>query len=107
MLCYATSCYAWIGEAHITVLTPPEFTTLQTANVTLQEVNDIARKLHIQSTHFDLVCVGKETLIKDGVDNTVYQLIVSAPNLVKIREAIFRLYYSKGGNPAVFDPRVS
>ncbi|KAI7863384.1 hypothetical protein BDF14DRAFT_1885219 [Spinellus fusiger] len=93
------------GESHITVITPPEFTVLAAANITIDEINTIARAQHIQSSRFKIVCLGKESIIKDGKDYTVYQIIVSSPDLVTIREKIFHLYYSRGGNTALFDPR--
>ncbi|KAI8145379.1 hypothetical protein BJV82DRAFT_603462 [Fennellomyces sp. T-0311] len=95
------------GESHITVITPPEFYTLAEANVTIGEINEIALEFRIQSSKFNLVCVGKESLVVDEQKYVVYQLIADAPNLQRIREAVFRLYVSKGGNPALFDPHVS
>ncbi|KAI9314858.1 hypothetical protein BX666DRAFT_1964179 [Dichotomocladium elegans] len=92
------------GESHITVLTPPEFTLLSTANVTQDEVNDIALAHNIQSTKFETVCLGREEIVLDGKTYIVYQIIVKAPALVSIRQEIFRLYASKGGNTALFDP---
>ncbi|KAI8388068.1 uncharacterized protein BYT42DRAFT_220646 [Radiomyces spectabilis] len=94
------------GEAHITVVTPPEFKTLNTANITIQELNDLAKKHRIQSGRFRAVCLGKEQVEAKGKNYVVYQVIVDAPHLVRLREEIFRLYYEKGGNTALFDPRV-
>lgn len=95
------------GEAHITVITPPEFSVLATANVTLDEINAIALDHDIQSTKFRMICLGKESVRRQQQSAVVYQIIVSAPNLVEIRKAVFRRYFSKGGNPALFDPLVS
>jgi hypothetical protein len=38
------------GEAHITVLTPPEFTVLSLAGVTIDDINQIALDSKIQVT---------------------------------------------------------
>ncbi|KAI9477070.1 hypothetical protein BDB00DRAFT_859686 [Zychaea mexicana] len=92
------------GESHITVITPPEFSILATANVTIDEINEIALKYRIQKTKFDMVCLGKESVAVEDELYIVYQIIVDAPNLEAIREAIFKLYVSKGGNSALFDP---
>ncbi|KAI9027657.1 hypothetical protein CLU79DRAFT_740159 [Phycomyces nitens] len=95
------------GESHITIVTPPEYNTLAAAGVTIEEINALARESHIQRSKFDIVCLGKVELVQDGKDYIVYQIIVESPALVKLREKIFTLYYSKGGNTALFDPRVS
>ncbi|KAL0142486.1 hypothetical protein V8B55DRAFT_1498481 [Mucor lusitanicus] len=70
------------GESHITVISPPEFGVLATAGITIDQVNQIALKEKIQSSKVKIVCLGKE----DVNGKIVYQLIVSAPNLVTIRE---------------------
>ncbi|KAI9260752.1 hypothetical protein BDA99DRAFT_560811 [Phascolomyces articulosus] len=92
------------GESHITVVTPPEFDTLATANVTIEEINQIALDYKIQKSKFKMICLGKEAVKVDNDLYIVYQIIVDAPNLEAIREAIFRLYVNKGGNSALFDP---
>ncbi|KAL1934476.1 hypothetical protein VTP01DRAFT_6658 [Rhizomucor pusillus] len=93
------------GEAHITVVTPPEFNVLKEAGITLDELNAIALDMDIQSLSFVLICLGREKVTKDGKDYIVYQGIVDAPSLTNIRNAIFRRYASKGGNTALFDPQ--
>lgn len=79
---------------------------LATANVTIEQVDAIAKKLHIQKSKVSIVCLGREEVVEKGVDMVVYQIIVKAPNLNKIREEIFKVYYKQGGNPALFDPNV-
>ncbi|ORZ25219.1 hypothetical protein BCR42DRAFT_316459 [Absidia repens] len=92
------------GEAHITVISPPEYRILsKQANITMAMLNTMARDSNIQASEFEVVCLGKVQRYK----NVVYQLIVSSPSLVRLRERIFRLYYSNHGNPSFFDPHVS
>lgn len=91
------------GESHITVISPPEFGVLATAGLTIDQVNQIALTEKIQSSKVKIVCLGKE----DVNGKIVYQLIVSAPNLVNIREKVFQLFVKQGGNTALFDPSVS
>ncbi|KAI8341513.1 hypothetical protein BC941DRAFT_510715 [Chlamydoabsidia padenii] len=88
------------GEAHITVIDPVEYQVLSRANITIDDLNYLARQNNIQSSGFDITCIGKVT--QDN--NTVYQLIVASPALIGLREKVFRLYYSKQGNPSLFDP---
>ncbi|KAI8340359.1 hypothetical protein EDC96DRAFT_449941 [Choanephora cucurbitarum] len=82
------------GESHVTVITPPEFAVLANGGVTIDQVNKIARDLSIQSSKVKIICLGKEDVVISGVQKIVYQLIVDAPNLVKIREEIFKIYVS-------------
>lgn len=95
------------GESHVTVISPPEFSVLATAGVTISQINTIALKMKIQSSKIKIVCLGKEDVIIDDVNKIIYQIIVKAPHLVKIRTKIFQLYIEKGGNSALFDPKVS
>lgn len=95
------------GESHVTVISPPEFSVLASAGITIEQVNKIALDAKIQSSKVSLVCLGKEDVTVAGVKKIVYQIIVQVPNLVKIREQVFKLYAKQGGNTALFDPRVS
>ncbi|CEG75211.1 hypothetical protein RMATCC62417_10294 [Rhizopus microsporus] len=92
------------GESHITVVSPPEFAVLASAGVTIEQVNDIARKNKIQSSKLKIVCLGKEDVTINNIRKIVYQIIVKSDDLVKIRREIFKLYVQKKGNTALFDP---
>ncbi|RUS30262.1 hypothetical protein BC938DRAFT_479639 [Jimgerdemannia flammicorona] len=93
------------GESHITVITPPEFDgALHLANVTIDEINAIALKNHIQAAQFKIVCLGQEHILLDKEEYRVFSVLIDAPDLRKIREDVFRLFASKGGNTGLFDP---
>ncbi|KAG2181589.1 hypothetical protein INT44_008404 [Umbelopsis vinacea] len=89
------------GEAHITVISPPEYEVLAKVNISIDDINTIAAEHNIQASKFRVICLGKAEL----QENSVYQLIVSSPDLVDIRTKLFQLYWSKGGNTALFDPK--
>jgi hypothetical protein len=91
-----------IGEAHITVISPPEYEVFAKVNISIEDINTIATAHSIQASKFRVICLGKVELD----ENIVYQLIVSSPDLVDIRTKLFQLYWSKGGNTALFDPKV-
>jgi hypothetical protein len=91
-----------IGEAHITVISPPEYEVLAKVNISIEDINTIATAHRIQASKFRVVCLGMVELD----ENIVYQLIVSSSDLVDIRTKLFQLYWSKGGNTALFDPKV-
>ncbi|PVU98583.1 hypothetical protein BB559_001444 [Furculomyces boomerangus] len=104
------------GEAHITIITPPEFDNiLKPAGVTMKEINQIAIDKDIQNSRFQVVCMGRARINQSAVSSTgasqptvldSYMIIVwdSHNDLRRIREKIFSLYVSKGGERSLFDP---
>jgi hypothetical protein len=92
------------GEAHITVITPPEFQNVLSARLTIEAIDTIALEESIQSSRFSLVCVGKAQAAIEGKSESTYYLIVASPDLVRIRHRIFDAYVQRGGEPSHFDP---
>lgn len=92
-------------EAHITVITPPEFVEiLQPAGITMAEINEIAKQMRIQESKYDIYCLGRKRKLKAGEMYVVYSIIVKSQDLIDIRRAIFELYTRKGGEPSQFNP---
>ncbi|MBO9667026.1 MAG: hypothetical protein J7501_09455 [Bdellovibrio sp.] len=92
------------GEAHITVITPPEFDKVLSKKISIQEINAIAAKMNLQGSHFHPLCVGKgKAKIKDQEQST-YFVVMDSENLFKIRKAIQELYISHGGKASDFNP---
>ncbi|MFM6929104.1 MAG: 2'-5' RNA ligase family protein [Bdellovibrio sp.] len=92
------------GEAHITVITPPEFDKVLSKNLSMKDINSVAEKLRIQQTPFKPLCVGKALAKLQGAEQTTYFVVVDAEPLFKIRKEIQDLYVAKGGNAADFNP---
>ncbi|KAJ2710070.1 hypothetical protein H4R19_003933 [Coemansia spiralis] len=102
------------GEAHVTVVTPPEFDrVLKPAGVTIDEIEDIAARAGIQGARLLPVCLGRfaGTLPRPSTDDDkgpflLYSLVVadSHGDLLRIRNDIFKLYRGKGGEGALFQP---
>lgn len=89
------------GEAHITVITPPEFDDVLGKLVTIEEINEVVLAENIQSATFEPVCVGTGSKL----ERTAYYLVVRSPDLIRIREAVHALYLTKkGADPAAFNP---
>ena len=87
------------GEAHITVVTPPELAKLQ-PRLSLDDINKIAKKRKIERSKFDIVCLGegqKEVL-------RTFFIVVNSPELVQLRHEISRAFQKKGGKPDDFEP---
>jgi len=91
-------------EAHITVINPQEYgDVLSKAGVTMDEIDNIAKRHRIQNASFKVLCMGKAHVPVNGKPDTVFFLVVSAPSLVKIRKDVERLYVKKGGEPSLFE----
>ncbi|ORX98224.1 hypothetical protein K493DRAFT_313717 [Basidiobolus meristosporus CBS 931.73] len=92
------------GEAHVTVITPPEFDVLAKANVTIEQINKVAVARKIQATYVEPYCLGRVAKVIDNVPQASYQVIVKAKNLNRIRRDIFNIYVKQGGEPSQFNP---
>ena len=89
-------------EAHITVITPPEFDLVLGKVLTIQEINKLALKMEIQEFDIKVICVGKGDYKKDST----YYLVVRSRKLKDLRKRIFDLYKKKGGDASQFDPNL-
>ncbi len=90
------------GEAHITVITPVEFSeVLAPVGVTIQEINEIATQLDIQKSSFDIICLGRSN--KDKL--ATYYIVVKSEDLLKLRGQVEQLYLSKGGSLGTFSAK--
>ncbi|PIA19100.1 hypothetical protein COEREDRAFT_90467 [Coemansia reversa NRRL 1564] len=102
------------GEAHVTVVSPPEFDyVLKPAGVTIREIEAIAINANIQAARLKPVCLGRfngslprpTSDLDEGVF-MLYSLVVADDygDLLSIRQQISRLYHEKGGEGALFQP---
>lgn len=92
------------GEAHITVITPPEYVSVLRSHLSIEEIHQIARDMDIQGADVELVCVGRG---QDEVDDRItqtYYLVVRSTQLLEIRREVFRRFTANGGEPSLFDP---
>lgn len=92
------------GEAHITVITPVEYSEILKSKLTMSEIDDIAKANQIQNSKFDVVCVGMGSLEVENKTESAYFIVVRSPDLLKIREEIQKLFVSKGGDKEFFKP---
>ncbi len=90
------------GEAHITVVTPPEFDGVLKAHLTIQEIDEIAQSKKLQNAKLEAVCIGRGEAKIDGKAEQTYFIVLKSPGLLKIREAIRQKFVAKGGKPALF-----
>lgn len=93
-------------EAHITAITPIEYRDILQHHISIHEINDIALRMGIQSSRFEIVCLGKASTIKNNKKESTYYLVVKSPNLLRIRRAIHNRFKDRNhkGEASKFDP---
>lgn len=94
------------GEAHVTVVTPTEFSGVLSAVLSMEEIDTWAREARLQRAKLTPLCLGRARLrIKERLESA-YFLVLDAPELVRLRERIFARFVERGGEPSRFDPRL-
>jgi 2'-5' RNA ligase len=82
------------GEAHVTVITPPEFEILK-KNLSMEDINQIAALEKIQEADLKVRCLGRgQTADK----LQTYFLVLESKTLLKIRAEIEKAWKKKGGS---------
>ncbi len=92
------------GEAHITVVTPPEFQSELKKVFKVEEILERYRT-NIQDIPFEVVCVGSRKSSKGK--NHVFYLVVKAPELFALRDDLAfegKLRAEARQTPLVFKP---
>lgn len=92
------------GEAHITTITPPEYTNVFSSFVSIQEIDDIAKNNDIQNSDLQIEGIGRGFARISGANEETYFLIVRSERLLKIRREIYKLFLNRGGNSKSWDP---
>ncbi|KAJ1977982.1 hypothetical protein H4R34_003370, partial [Dimargaris verticillata] len=97
------------GEAHVTLITPPEFSQiLAPAGVTHADLIRIAQQHRVQSIAFRPICIGRQQIpdpVEPGANQVVYNLIVSSPEWLRLRWAVWDHFVALGGEPSRWDPQ--
>lgn len=91
------------GEAHITVISPPEYEQLKSA-LSIELINEVALLNRIQETPFEIVCLGRGQARGDKNMLSTYFIVVDAPELVTLRQTLATLYRNNGGQMNDFKP---
>lgn len=92
------------GEAHITVISPPEFIDVLSKHLSEDEINSIARNFKIQSGGVQILGLGSGKLPVGKETHETYFVIVDSLTARRIRLAVHAAYVRKGGNPKDWDP---
>ncbi|MEZ4749852.1 MAG: hypothetical protein R3B54_04280 [Bdellovibrionota bacterium] len=92
------------GEAHVTVVTPPEYAAVLRSVLTMEDIHAIAKTLTIQASDLKILGIGSgKKRIGDRNESTFF-VIVDSCRLRSIRLRIWRLFVKKGGRPEAWDP---
>ncbi|KAJ1649880.1 hypothetical protein IWQ61_009167 [Dispira simplex] len=95
------------GEAHITVVTPPEFDQiLAPVGITAQHLETIAHDYRLQDSPLDVICVGRQIAYDVTTSERMYayNLLMCPSTWLEIRWAVWRAYVALGGEPSWFSP---
>lgn len=93
------------GEAHITVITPPEYDLIIGKFVSIDRIEQIALEDKIQSSDMDIQGIGRGTAFINGKEEETYFIIVHSENLLNIRQHIYQEYVKNGGPKEAWDPK--
>lgn len=90
------------GEAHITVLTPPEYNTIKKFNLNVKILDQIAKSHQIQQSQFTPKCLGR------GHKNNMntYFIVIESADLINIRKKIFDYIKIQGATTKDFDYKI-
>ncbi|MBL7542373.1 MAG: hypothetical protein JNL11_01085 [Bdellovibrionaceae bacterium] len=91
------------GEAHITVIAPPEFDQLK-SGLSAKLINEVALLNRIQETPFQIICLGKGEKHENGKVVSTFFIVVDAPALRDLRQKIVTLSKTQGKSPVEVKP---
>ncbi len=92
------------GEAHVTIITPPEFSNVLSKHLTMKDIESVAIEYKIQSADLIVLGVGSGKKEIDGVIEETFFVVVDSRKIRRIRHEIWKLFVKKGGDPAAWDP---
>ncbi|MBL7543855.1 MAG: hypothetical protein JNL11_08560 [Bdellovibrionaceae bacterium] len=95
------------GEAHVTVITPPEAEKLLAENerhLSQVRMDEIAKLNAIQTSDLKIIGLGSGKIFVGDCYEYTFFLIVESKNLIEIRRKIFKEFVAGGGKSSEFDP---
>lgn len=93
------------GEAHITVISPPEFSDIKNY-ISMREINELAQEKQLQTMPFTTTCVGTRALFINGILEQPFYVVVKSQALVDFRHLILKTVKEKGYVGSDFDPEI-
>lgn len=94
------------GEAHLTLVTPPEYDQVLKSRLTMDDLHALARDADVQGFDFEPLCVGRALRdLEDGPAET-YFVVVRSEAARQLRRRIRDLFVERGGSRSAFDPEL-
>ncbi len=90
-------------EAHLTLVTPPEYQEL-TKVLKRENILALADRMGIQKSSFSVPCLGKGTKVEGSSIMATYYLVVQDEALTAFRQALAEQFLAQGGKPGQFLP---
>ncbi|KTC66778.1 hypothetical protein Lbir_3080 [Legionella birminghamensis] len=92
------------GEAHITVITPPEYTYIIKKYLSIDRIEEIALQNYIQNSDLDVLGLGRGVAKIQGKAEETYFIIMKSKNLLNIRQKVYEEFVKNGGDKNAWDP---
>lgn len=96
------------GEAHVTVITPPEYQVL-TRKIKAEQIHFLANAILKESPPYEIVCLGSGAAEIDHKIEKTYYVVVQSEALLKLRQdlAILAQIEKEIFDPNLFFPHVT
>lgn len=97
---------AWreLGEAHVTVITPPEYRDILRRHLSMEQINLIAREMDIQSADLRVLGIARAAKDIQSQIEESYFIIVDSYKLREVRHRVRKAFVKNGGDEGAFDP---
>lgn len=92
------------GEAHITVITPVEYTKALRHYINMKEIDQLAIQSHLQASTFKVLCLGRGTAKIGTSMEYTYYIVIDSTHLQNFRILVNQLFLDRGGDPSAFNP---
>jgi 2'-5' RNA ligase len=90
------------GEAHITIITPPEYSEKLSPTLGINVIDEVADLNGIQQMPFELLCIGQGKL-KEDPNQATYFIVISSKEVIELRRKISVLLPQKSNETEVFN----
>ncbi len=93
------------NEAHITIITPPEFKTLLSpeSHLTVDKALDLYNNWITEHKNFKRICLGKYSKTIKGKEQSTYYIVVESSDLLNLRRLLAK---NSGLSKDKFDPEL-
>lgn len=98
------------GEAHVTVINPPEYYDILAGAdpsrpiLSIERIGQIAAEQRMQEADLRILGLGSGHVTLDGKAESTYFVLVESKKLRAVRRQIHREFVARGGNPNAWDP---